>query len=191
MPMPMSVEKPAERGLPMAHEIRISAGAFRALVAAVVAATLYFSTQGSAFAAGQAMLLPVDPIPLVAVTDKGEPAFSIEIAEKPAERSAGLMFRQAMADDHGMLFVFERTQEVIFWMKDTPMPLDLVFIGEDGRIAAIRRGEPESEAVIPSGAPVRFVLELKAGTAQRRGIREGDLIRHPRVDAVHAAPSAN
>lgn len=131
------------------------------------------------WADGQAMMLPVDPAPLVAVTDSGERSFTIEIADDAAERSAGLMYRQRMADDHGMLFVFGQPQEVSFWMKNTPMPLDLIFIDQDGRIRAIRQGEPQSEAVIPSGVPVRFVLELKAGTAAKDGIEDGDLVRHP------------
>jgi uncharacterized membrane protein (UPF0127 family) len=66
-------------------------------------------------------------------------------------------------------------------MKNTPMALDLVFVGEDGRIKAIKRGEPESEAIISPGQPVRFVLELKAGTAAKDGIKEGDLLRHPAI----------
>ncbi|RUW98460.1 DUF192 domain-containing protein, partial [Mesorhizobium sp. M2A.F.Ca.ET.037.01.1.1] len=81
------------------------------------------------------------------------------------------------------LFVFDRTDEVDFWMKNTPMALDLVFVGEDGRIKAIKRGEPESEAIISPGQPVRFVLELKAGTAARDGIKEGDFLRHPAIGA--------
>lgn len=135
-------------------------------------------------AEGQAMMLPVDPAPLVAVTAKGERAFQIEIADDDGEREAGLMFRQTMPDDRGMLFVFPQTLGVGFWMKNTPMPLDLLFIGQDGRIKAIRRGEPQSEAVIAPNEPVRFVLELKAGTAARENIEEGDLVKHPAVNSV-------
>lgn len=130
------------------------------------------------------MMLPVDPAPLVAVTAKGDRPFRIEIADDDAEREAGLMFRQSMPDDHGMLFVFPQTESVGFWMKNTPMPLDLLFIGQDGRVKAIRRGEPQSEAVIAPDEPVRFVLELKAGTAGRQNIKEGDLVKHPAVNAV-------
>lgn len=129
-------------------------------------------------------MLPVDPAPLVAVTTKGGRPFQIEIADDDAEREAGLMFRQTMPDDRGMLFVFPETEGVGFWMKNTPMPLDLLFIGQDGRIKAIREGEPQSEAVIAPNEPVRFVLELKAGTAARENIKEGDLVKHPAVNAV-------
>lgn len=135
-------------------------------------------------AEGQAMMLPVDPVPLVAVTSAGDRPFQIEIADDDGEREAGLMFRQTMPDDRGMLFVFPQTQGVGFWMKNTPMPLDLLFIGQDGHIKAIRQGEPQSEAVIAPNEPVRFVLELKAGTAARENIKEGDLVRHPAVNAV-------
>jgi uncharacterized protein len=142
---------------------------------------------GAAGAQGQPMLLPVDPAPLVAETSAGERRFSIEIAATHAERSAGLMHRRIMPDDRGMLFVFEETRPVSFWMKNTPMPLDLIFIGEDGVIGAIMQGIPFSEAPIGTPAPVRFVLELKAGTAQKAGIAAGDRLRHPRIDEVAGA----
>jgi uncharacterized membrane protein (UPF0127 family) len=150
---------------------------FMAFLAALMLACL----PPRGLADGRPMILPVDPAPLVVATGKGDRAFHIEVARAPMERASGLMYRADMAADHGMLFVFERTQDVAFWMKDTPMPLDLLFIGEDGRIKAIRQGEPWSQAIIPSGGPVRFVLELKAGTAARGGIAEGDLVRHPVV----------
>ncbi len=138
---------------------------------------------GADAAEGQPMILPIDPSPLVVVTKGGERSFTVEVADDAAERQAGLMFRKDMADDHGMLFVFEATQPLGFWMKNTVMPLDLIFIGQDGRIRAIRKGKPFSEAVISPDEPVRFVLELKAGTAAKDGIEAGDLIRHPKIAA--------
>ncbi|CAM5600723.1 hypothetical protein MAUB1S_10162 [Mycolicibacterium aubagnense] len=135
-------------------------------------------------AEGQAMMLPVDSVPLVAVTAAGDRPFEVEIADDDGEREAGLMFRQSMPADRGMLFVFPQTEGVGFWMKNTPMPLDLLFIGQDGRIKAIRRGQPQSEAVIAPNEPVRFVLELRAGTAERENIKEGDLVKHPAINAV-------
>ena len=125
--------------------------------------------------------------PLTIETAGGERRFSIEIADDDRERSAGLMFRTEMRDDHGMLFVFEQTRRLAFWMKNTPMPLDLVFIGADGRIVAILKGEPFSIAPIAPEAPARFVLELKAGTAEKTGIADGDRVRHPRIDRVAGA----
>ena len=104
--------------------------------------------------------LAIDATHLVVLTDEGERSFTVEIADDPAERQQGLMFREHMDDDHGMLFVFGETQQVGFWMKDTPLALDLIFIGQDGRIRAIRRGEPLSPATISPGVPVRFVFEV-------------------------------
>jgi len=133
---------------------------------------------------GRPMLLPVDPHPLVAETASGEQSFQIEIADTEDVRSRGLMFRRVMPDDRGMLFVFEQARQVSFWMKNTPMPLDLVFIDESGVVRAVRKGVPFSEAKISAPAQVRFVLELKAGTAQKAGIVEGVRLRHPRIEAV-------
>lgn len=153
------------------------------LARALAAAFALFPAQPG-FADERAMLLPVDQAPLVVVTGGAERSFTIEIADDTAERSAGLMFREDMPDDRGMLFVFQQTRDVAFWMKNTPMPLDLLFVGEDGRIRAIMHGEPQSEAIIDPGEPIRFVLELKAGTAAREGIAAGDLLKHPAIDAV-------
>jgi uncharacterized membrane protein (UPF0127 family) len=136
---------------------------------------------------GRAMQLPVDPAPLVVETQAGARRFTVEVADDFNERSRGLMFRESMADDHGMLFVFEQMQEVGFWMHNTPMPLDLLFIGQDGRVKDILPGKPFSDAIIAPREPVRFVLEFKQGTAARTGIRAGDVIRHP---AITEAPGA-
>lgn len=133
---------------------------------------------------GQPMLLPVDPAPLVAETASGEHRFQIEIADTDAERAQGLMFRRVMPDDRGMLFVFERTRRLAFWMKNTPMPLDLLFIDADGVVRAIRQGVPFSEAEIAPPVEARFVLELKAGTAQKAGIAEGARFSHPQIEAT-------
>jgi uncharacterized membrane protein (UPF0127 family) len=156
----------------------LAAGAVLVLVTAFA----FFQAQRG-FADGRAMILPVDPAPLVVVTDAAEQSFAIEIADDAAERSAGLMFREEMADDHGMLFVFQQSRDVAFWMKNTPMALDLLFVGEDGRVRAIMHGEPQSEALIDPGEPARYVLELKAGAAARQGIKIGDLLKHPAIGA--------
>jgi uncharacterized membrane protein (UPF0127 family) len=154
------------------------------IIAAIAAAGIYFVLDAQTIADDRAMRLPIDPASLVAETSSGERSFTIEVADDDSERSRGLMFRETMDDDHGMLFVFGQTQQVGFWMKDTPMPLDLVFIGQDGRVRGVLPGEPFSEAAISPGEPVRFVLELKRGTAEKAGIKNGDLIRHPAIDGV-------
>jgi hypothetical protein len=160
------------------------------LMLALAAAVGVSATSGMRVAAdGTPMVLPVDPTPLTAETPQGEKRFTIEVADEIAERSAGLMFREQMADDHGMLFVFDRMQLVGFWMRNTPMPLDLIFIGQDGLVKAVLPGEPMSEATITPGEPVRFVLEFKRGTAARAGITRGTELRHPVID--QAAGAAN
>lgn len=153
-----------------------------ATAAGLVAGFLMFVALASSWADDRPMVLAVDPTPLVIETASGSRSFTVELADDPAERAAGLMFRTRMDDDHGMLFVFEETQLVGFWMKNTPLSLDLLFIGEDGRVKAVKRGEPMSEATIAAQEPVRYVLELNAGTAEKAGIAPGDLCRHPVID---------
>ena len=167
--------------------IRKTVLAVAAIVAIVAALGIYLALPQATSASSQAMLLPVDPAPLIAETAAGERSFRIEIADDESERSAGLMFRENMDDGHGMLFVFENQREVGFWMKNTPMPLDLLFIAQDGTIKAIKRGESFSEAVISPGVPVRFVLELKAGIASKNGIVDGEKARHRAINQAAGA----
>ena len=156
---------------------------------------------GTIFAAIVAVFLQVDPQVLLgpndamvladdwpfADTQAGKRSFTVEIADDAGERERGLMFRQRMDGQHGMLFVFEATQPVGFWMKNTLLPLDLVFIGQDGAVSAVRHGEPMSEAIISPDEPVRFVLELNAGTAEKAGIETGVRFHHPVIDKVTGA----
>lgn len=118
--------------------------------------------------------------PLTIVTKAGPKRFNVEVMRDDAGRSRGLMFRRHMAADHGMLFDFERDEPVTMWMKNTYLPLDMVFIRPDGTISRIAADtEPLSTAIIPSGSPVSAVLELNAGTAAKLGIQPGDRIEHP------------
>lgn len=108
--------------------------------------------------------------------------FTAEIADDPVERARGLMFREEMAHDHGMLFDFATERPVGFWMKNTPLSLDMIFVEADGDIVRIAEDTvPFSEKTVPSGAPVRFVFEVLAGTAERIGLEPGDRLLHPRV----------
>lgn len=134
--------------------------------------------------AQEPMLLPVHPERLIIETAMGEKSFSIEVADEPEKRRRGLMFRRSMRDDHGMLFVFEESGRLGFWMQNTPMPLDLLFIGEDGQVRAIEQGEPFSTDSIAPPVMARFVLELNAGTALSLGIAVGDSVRHPVISAA-------
>jgi|SRR5215469_9246932 len=113
-------------------------------------------------------------------TKSGVRVFSVELAVTDAEREKGLMFRKEVPDGYGMLFDFKKDQQVTMWMKNTYVSLDMIFIRNDGRIARIAEStEPESERIIPSGAPVRAVLEVVAGTAKKLGIAPGDKVASP------------
>jgi len=117
--------------------------------------------------------------PLTIVTKSGPKRFDVEVMRDDASRSRGLMFRRHMAADHGMLFDFERDEPVTMWMKNTYLPLDMVFIRPDGTISRIAADtEPLSTAIIPSGSSVLAVLELNAGTAAKLGIQPGDRVEH-------------
>jgi hypothetical protein len=110
----------------------------------------------------------------------GVHVFTVEIADTDATREEGLMYRKDLPEGRGMLFDFFRDQPVGFWMKNTYIPLDMIFIRGDGRIVSIAENtEPLSERVIPAGAPVRAVLEVKGGTARRLGIQPGDQVGNP------------
>jgi uncharacterized membrane protein (UPF0127 family) len=127
----------------------------------------------------EAAELPTDPERLVIETGAGPVAFSVELALSAADRASGLMNRKSMAADHGMLFKFDQSRQVLMWMKNTPLPLDMLFIDEAGVVIRIaEETTPFSETIIPSGGPVRYVLELNGGTTEKRGISVGDMARH-------------
>lgn len=116
-------------------------------------------------------------------TGRGPAVFSVELALTPQQQARGLQKRRTLPADAGMLFDFGAPRRVSMWMKDTYIPLDMLFIGADGRIAAIARDtEPLSLETISPAAPARAVLELNAGTAARLGIDVGDRIDHPIFD---------
>ena len=110
----------------------------------------------------------------------GVHVFAVELAVTDDERQRGLMFRRSVPESTGMLFDFKRDQEVTMWMKDTYVSLDMIFIQSDGRIRRIEENtETESLKIIPSGGPVRAVLEVAAGTARKLGIERGDRVASP------------
>jgi len=117
--------------------------------------------------------------PLSIETEAGRHDFTVEIATDPQERARGLMFRDALPADRGMLFDYRRPQIVTMWMKNTLIPLDMIFIGGDGLIRRIvERTVPLSLETISSREPVRAVLELSGGSADRLDIRVGDRVFH-------------
>ncbi len=145
-------------------------------VAAAFAAALAWAVAATSIAPALA-----DPLEALTIsTQTGEHAFSVEVAATPATRERGLMDRRFMPMDRGMLFEFERDGLVAFWMKNTYIPLDMVFIARNGAVTRIvDRAEPLSEMGIPSGGPCAAVLELNGGVAARIGLRVGDKVRHP------------
>lgn len=111
--------------------------------------------------------------------DFGQLAFSIELADTPAERSQGLMFRETMPRSAGMLFVYEYPQRVAFWMKNTLIPLDMLFVDANGRISHIHENAiPKDLTVIPGGDSVFAVLEINGGLVAQYGISVGNVLRH-------------
>ena len=117
---------------------------------------------------------------LVVVTGGREIKFDVELALNDAERSRGLMFREKLGPYDGMLFDFYQDAPVSFWMKNTLIPLDMLFIASDGTIKHIHsNATPLSTDSIPSQFPVRAVLEINGGSARLLGIKPGDKVRHP------------
>jgi uncharacterized membrane protein (UPF0127 family) len=118
--------------------------------------------------------------PLEIVTKNGVHVFSVEMATTDKEREQGLMYRKELPDGKGMLFDFSPEQQISMWMKNTYIPLDMIFIRADGRILRIAENtEPHSLAIISSGGLAKGVLEVIAGTAQKYGIAPGDRVAHP------------
>jgi uncharacterized membrane protein (UPF0127 family) len=118
--------------------------------------------------------------PLEIVTKSGVQVFSVEMATTEEEKTTGLMYRKELADGRGMLFDFSPEQEVSMWMKNTFIPLDMIFIRSDGRILRIAENtEPQSTRIIPSMGLAKAVLEVIAGTARKYGIAPGDRVAHP------------
>ena len=117
--------------------------------------------------------------PLGVSTPKGKFTYNIELAVSGEQRTRGLMFRKQMPQDYGMLFDFDRTQTVMMWMKNTFLPLDMIFMRVDGTIAHIvENTTPHSLSIISSRFPVRFVLELNAGEVARAGMKRGQILKH-------------
>jgi len=121
---------------------------------------------------------------VVLSTATGEYKFNIEVVDDDAERTKGLMFRQHLAPDAGMLFDFQQERPVAFWMRNTFISLDMIFIAADGTVKTIHeKAIPQDPTSIPSGVPVRFVLEIPGGRAREIGLQPGDMMSHPLVSS--------
>lgn len=130
----------------------------------------------------------VDTLTIVSATTGQAQRFDVEIAATEAEKATGLMFRTSLPPNRGMLFPYGRPDEVTMWMRNTYIPLDMVFIRADGTVHRIEANtEPLSERVISSNGPVTAVLEIAGGSAAKLGIRAGDKVRH----SIFAEPATS
>jgi uncharacterized membrane protein (UPF0127 family) len=153
----------------------------RILIACVLAAVavtgavlgLRSGTELARLSAADAQVLQIE-------SKSGVHSFKVELAVTPEQTARGLMYRQSLPEGTGMLFDFQREQELSFWMKNTYIPLDMIFIRGDGRILSIAENTvPHSEAMVPSRGPARAVLEVIAGTSKKLGLAPGDRAIHP------------
>lgn len=121
---------------------------------------------------------PASNLPTVGMTI-GSKAYTLEIAAKTADRNRGLMYRDSMPADHGMIFAFAQPDEQSFWMKNTRIPLDILFLDPAGKIVSIQTMEPYVERGTKSKGPAQFAVELNGGEAKTTGVKEGDVVRIP------------
>ena len=121
--------------------------------------------------------------------DFGEAHITVQVADDERERAQGLMNVPEMGTLQGMLFVYDAPQPVSFWMRNTLIPLDMIFAGPDGTISAIHENAvPLDETPIPGGDGVKFVLEVNGGLTERLGVEPGDLLQHPAIGEGAAFP---
>lgn len=120
--------------------------------------------------------------------DWGMARFAVEVADDPEEQARGLMFREKLGLSAGMLFVYERPQRASFWMRNTLIPLDMIFLDRLGVVQRIHANAvPLDETPIDGGQDVLAVLEINGGLARRLGIEVGSEMRHPAFDPAEAA----
>ena len=147
--------------------------------------------------AAVAVAIATVALPLAACSDEGklvlhsstgDYSFNVEVVDTNESRAQGLMYRTELADDAGMLFDFKQERPVSFWMRNTFIPLDMIFVGADGVVRNIHvNAIPHDVTGIPSEGPVQFVLEIPGGRSVEIGLKPGDTMDHPRV----AAPAAH
>lgn len=146
-----------------------------------VSAALAFCAAGTAFA-------ECAPETVELRGDWGSARFTVAVADEPAEQRQGLMFVEDMARSRGMLFVYDRPQPVAFWMRNTLIPLDMIFVGADGVVDKVHANAiPGDETSIFGGRQIQYVLEINGGLAERLGIAPGTEMRHPAIDGADAA----
>ncbi|GAA3873406.1 DUF192 domain-containing protein [Celeribacter arenosi] len=121
-----------------------------------------------------------DPSEVIVTSGATQVRFSVEIADDASERSLGLMHRETLPRSSGMLFIYDELRPVSFWMQNTLIPLDIIFVDEKGIVVRVHENAvPLDRTQIPSGAPVRAVLEVNGGLSAALGIQKGATLRHP------------
>ena len=115
-------------------------------------------------------------MPLTIHSSSGSHLFTVEVAATPEQQERGLMFTRSLGADQGMIFPYDPPQTVAFWMKNTLIPLDMLFVRADGTIARITTAKPLDLTPVPAGEPVAAVLEIRGGRAAELGVREGDRV---------------
>ncbi|EJF88765.1 DUF192 domain-containing protein [Bartonella tamiae] len=132
--------------------------------------------------AQEPMHLPIDAKPLVITTPKGKFSYDLEIAFTSEESAAGLMYRIDFPKNRAMLFKFSNMRVIDMWMANTPLPLDMLFINEKGKIVAIAENTvPYSTDIVSSGVPAAFTIELNAGEVNDKQIKENQYVDHPAI----------
>ncbi|HVX85089.1 MAG TPA: DUF192 domain-containing protein [Phycisphaerae bacterium] len=152
---------------------RMAAAAMGALVMGAVAACGRSEAAGPASAPATIPSVPLETVKI------GDTNFSLEIADTPEKQEKGLMFRPSMPATSGMLFVFDKPDTVSFWMKNTEIPLDIIFLDASGKVLAIQRREPHDETGMGPPSPALLVIEINAGRAAAVGLKVGDKVSLP------------
>jgi uncharacterized membrane protein (UPF0127 family) len=164
----------------MKNRIRFAGFALLALAVGCSPASNAVAGKTASTAATQAATHPVSAlsvVPLTVTGVKGTHKFAVEVAQSPAEQEQGLMFRTTMGPDEGMIFPMNPARDAAFWMKNTVIPLDIIFVGRDHRILNIAANAvPYDLNPLPSAGPVSGVLELNGGRAAQLGIGPGDKV---------------
>jgi len=163
----------------MGRVVGLRIGVLAALAFAFIASGCVSPAASQPMPAGAITGLPTERLRIISKT-RGPTDFVVEIAADDPSRQQGLMYRPSMANDRGMIFEFYQPQPLQFWMRNTRIPLDIIFVGQDGRIRTIvKRAKPFDERSVPLGGPVlaRAVVEINGGLADKLGIKPGDLVQ--------------
>ena len=109
----------------------------------------------------------------------GKETFTLEVADTPKKQQLGLMHRKSMPQDRGMIFVFPEEQDRYFWMKNTLIPLDIIYMDAGGKVVSVKQMKPQDETSVPSDGPAKYAVELNQGAAKRAGVAAGDVLTVP------------